>query len=184
MSKKTVLIIDCVYDFIDGSLACTHAEEAVRYIINYINAHVEDEVIYIREVHPVNHCSFVEQGGMWPPHAVEGTKGAQLHEALYTQIDKVENRPHKDNVFIKGLNPEVEEYSGELAVSENGKQLKEALQKELVVMGIATEYCVFNTVNDLRNEGYQIKVLEEGLGYVTLEGHKETIDQMKQMRMM
>lgn len=182
MSKKTILVIDCVYDFIDGSLACIHAEEAVKYIVAYINAHPENQVAYVREVHPANHCSFVEQGGVWPPHAVEGTRGALLHEDFYTKIEKTDNRPNDTNVFVKGQNPEVEQYSGYESISRQGKKLRDVLEKEIIVMGIATEYCVFNTVNDLVEERYKIQVEEEGLGYVTLVGHEETLARLKKRR--
>lgn len=172
---QTILVIDCVYDFIDGSLACKHAEEAVQNIIQYINEHPEEKVLYVREVHPKNHCSFMAQGGIWPEHAVEGTRGAELHEDFFSKIENVSNRPNEDNVFIKGQRPDVEQYSGFESVNEKEITLREALSQKLVVGGIATEYCVFNTVKDLTEAGFQVEVLKNGLGYVELTGHNQTI---------
>lgn len=177
--KKTILVIDCVYDFIDGSLACQHAEEAVQNIIKYINAHSEDEVIYVREIHPANHCSFEKQGGIWPAHAVEGTRGAELHQDFFSKIEEVSKRPNEDNTFIKGQNPEVEEYSGYQGKNVKGESLGDRLTKEVVVTGIATEYCVLNTLNDLIANGFEVTLLEQGLGYVEEAGHKKTIEDLK-----
>lgn len=178
MNRKTILVIDCVYDFIDGSLACLNAEEAVQYIIRYINNHPTDQVIYIREVHPSNHCSFKDQGGIWPSHAVEGTRGSQLHQDFFSKIEVSTNRPNESNTFIKGQNPQLEQYSGYEGITKQGQTLSQALTQDITVMGIATEYCVLNTLNDLANQGLSIKVLEQGLGYVTLEGHKQTIKEL------
>ncbi|MEG0352716.1 MAG: isochorismatase family protein [Cellulosilyticaceae bacterium] len=177
--KKTILVIDCVYDFINGSLACQHSEEAVQNIIKYINAHQEDQVIYVREVHPANHCSFSEQGGMWPAHAVEGTRGCELHADFLCKIEDTQQRPNDKNVFIKGKNPEVEEYSGYEGKNSYGECLVKNLSKEIVIAGIATEYCVLNTLNDLVANGFRITLLEEGLGCVEEEGHKKTIQDLK-----
>lgn len=177
--KKTILVIDCVYDFIDGSLACQHSEEAVQNIIKYINAHQEDEVLYVREVHPANHCSFGEQGGIWPSHAVIGTRGAELHQDFFSKIEDSKKRPNDNNVFIKGQKPDVEEYSGYEGKNVKGESLEVYLNKEIIVTGIATEYCVLNTLNELVSNGFDITLLEEGLGYVEEEGHKQTIQELR-----
>ena len=74
----------------------------------------------------------------------------------------------------------VEEYSGYLAKNTNGCLLKDRIGKETVVCGIATEYCVKQTVLDLLDGGFQVSVLEKGLAYIDEEGHKKTLEELKQ----
>ena len=180
---RTHIIIDCVNDFITGSLACLHAEKAVQNIINYINEHPNDKVIYIAETHPGNHCSFNEHGGIWPAHAVRGTDGAELHENFYTHVRKITNTPIDHfNVFRKGLDPEQEEYSAINAKNDYWGPLLDNLSKdeEIVVSGIATEYCVKETVKDLLKEGFNVSIIEDNLGYVNYADHKSTLAQWKE----
>ena len=181
-AAPTHLVVDMLYDFIDGSLACRNAEEAVKEVIKYINAHPEQEVIYIADCHPADHSSFAEFGGIWPSHCVAGTHGGEIHNAFYTDVVNVANRPDPDrNVFRKGCKQDEEQYSGFEAVNSNGVVLKNYANKDVVVSGIATEYCVKNTVEEFLNSGRNIELLLEGLAYVDFEGHKKTIEELEKV---
>ncbi len=181
-AAPTHLVVDMLYDFIDGSLACGNAEEAVKEVVKYINAHPEQEVIYITDCHPANHSSFVDFGGIWPSHCVEGTRGGAIHEAFYTDIVNVVNRPDPErNIFRKGCKQDEEQYSGFEAVNTNGVALKDYANKDVVVSGIATEYCVKNTVEEFLNSGHNVELLLEGLGYVDYKGHKKTIKELEKV---
>ena len=63
-----------------------------------------DFVVATRDWHPPDHASFVDQGGPWPPHCVQGTHGAELHPSL--------PRDRIDAVVDAGYEPELEGYSG------------------------------------------------------------------------
>ena len=181
-AAPTHLVVDMLYDFIDGSLACGNAEEAVKEVVKYINAHPEQEVIYITDCHPADHSSFAEFGGIWPSHCVEGTRGGAIHEAFYTDIVNIANRPDPArNIFRKGCKQDEEQYSGFEAVNSNGVALKDYANKDVVVSGIATEYCVKNTVEEFLNSGRNVELLLEGLGYVDFEGHKKTIEELEKV---
>ncbi|MCQ2307166.1 MAG: isochorismatase family protein [Bacteroidales bacterium] len=169
-----------LYDFIDGSLACGNAENAVHQVIDFINAHPDQRVIYIADSHPENHSSFMENGGIWPVHCVEGTRGDSIHEAFYTDIINPANRPNPEtNIFRKGFKTEEEQYSGFESVGPDGKQLKEVVGKNLIISGIATEYCVKNTAEEFLNDGHNIEIFAPGLGYVDYKGHVKTVDDLK-----
>lgn len=69
----SLVIVDCQYDFIDGSLACSGSHEAVAYLIDFINRH-EVEVLYTSDWHSPTNQSFTVNGGIWPIHCVAGEK--------------------------------------------------------------------------------------------------------------
>jgi len=177
------LIVDMLYDFIDGTLACGNAENAVHEVIKYINAHPDQKVYYITDYHPYNHSSFVEYGGIWPPHCVQGTRGGAIHEAFYTDIENPANRPDPErNVFRKGAKVDEEQYSGFESVGPDGRQLHEVVTtKNIVISGIATEFCVKNTLTEFLNDGRNIELLVQGLGYVDKKGHIETMKELRKL---
>ena len=183
-SRPVHIVIDVLNDFVSGNMACLHAKEAVSKIIERMNTHPSEEVLYICDAHPVNHCSFVEQGGCWPPHCVKHTFGQQIDLAFYTCVNQPAQRPRiSENIFEKGSHPDCEEYSGFKAMGLNGKTLGQVLFRgqPVLISGIATEFCVLETVKDLVQDGFQVEVLQEGLAYVTLDGHKHALVQMKEM---
>ena len=176
------LVVDMLYDFIDGTLACGNAENAVHEVVKYINAHPEEKVIYITDYHPANHSSFAEYGGIWPVHCVQGTRGGAIHEAFYTDVINPANRPDPErNIFRKGEQVDKEQYSGFASVGPDGRMLSECVGKDLVISGIATEYCVKNTLMEFLNAGHNIELLVPGLGYVDKKGHDETMKELEKI---
>ena len=176
------LVVDMLYDFIDGTLACGNAENAVHEVVKYINAHPDMKVIYITDYHPANHSSFADFGGIWPVHCVQGTHGGAIHEAFYTDVINPANRPDPArNIFRKGEKVDEEQYSGFESVGPDGRQLHECVGNNLVISGIATEYCVKNTLMEFLNSGRNIELLVPGLGYVTKDGHIATMKELKKL---
>ncbi len=176
------LVVDMLYDFIDGTLACGNAENAVHEVVKYINAHPEERVIYITDYHPANHSSFAEYGGIWPVHCVQGTRGGAIHEAFYTDVINPANRPDPErNIFRKGEQVDKEQYSGFESVGPDGRLLSQCVGKDLVISGIATEYCVKNTLMEFLNAGHNIELLVPGLGYVDKKGHDETMKELEKL---
>jgi len=84
-------------------------------------------------------------------------------------------------IFRKGTSPKKEEYSGFNALRSDGKPLTDILTKQVIVSGIATEYCVLETVKDLVEAEYDVQVLMEGLGYVNQKDHRAAIENMKSL---
>ena len=185
--EKAIVVVDEIYDFITGgSLACGHSEECVAATKALLerNSHSERHsrpdreplpVLFICDHHPANHCSFVEQGGPWPPHCVAGTRGGEIHEDLLPFVEE-------DLTFYKGCDPAQEQYSGFEGRNSAGQSLGEVLQllgtEVVYVVGIATEYCVRNTAEDLLKAGFKVTVLEDCLGWVDEEGHKNTLPEL------
>ncbi len=180
-NTRTHIVVDMLNDFISGTMACLNAENALLHSINYINTQVADKVVYVCDTHPTNHCSFSSQGGLWPAHCVVNTPGHEIHLSYYTRINDPNKRPHLTRIFRKGTSPVKVEYSGCQAVRSDGTPLNEILTKRVIVSGIATEYCILETVKDLVQAGYQVQVLLEGLGYVNGKDHRAAVEEMKSL---
>lgn len=174
------VVVDMLYDFIDGSLACGNAEKAVGNCIDYINAHPEQSVLYVLDRHPSNHCSFKENGGEWPAHCVAGTRGGQLHDR-FNFLEKESNRPCEENMFFKGTNPNREQYSGFESHNRSGIELYNQLAKSVVVSGIASEYCVRETCLDILKAGHKVYLIEKAIAFVDEEGHKRAVRELAKM---
>jgi NAD+ synthetase len=176
----TFLLVDFVGSFLDGPLKCERGWEALERTIRHINLHPEGNVLYARDCHPAGHCSFEENGGIWPAHAVSGTKGVEFPDALYNEIVKTSNTPLADyNVFQKGMRREHEQYSAYEADNGVFGCLGRQLTSNVLVAGMATEYCVLQTVKTLLENGHHVHVLRDCLGYVSAHGHEKALRQME-----
>ena len=179
MNVKDILVVDCQYDFIDGTLACAHAEEAVKNIIAFINANPSARVFYSADNHSPKHCSYIPNGGTWPVHCQAGTHGAELHASFSTDIINPEQRPNASNVYFKGENNDIEEYSAFSAWNEaSKKELSEVVGQDVLICGIATEFCVKETVLAFAAAWRNIEVSASLLGWVDEEGHKKTLEEL------
>ena len=188
IKDSALVVVDMLYDFIDGSLACMHSEEAVAGTLKFIDGitagQESDEacildtypILFIRDHHPADHSSFKEYGGTWPPHCVQGTHGGEIHKDLMPYVKE-------ELTFDKGCNPAIEQYSGFEGVNAAGQSLGEILElldiKDVYVCGIATEYCVRNTCEDLLKAGFNVHLLTDCIGYVDHAGHLKALDEMQ-----
>lgn len=189
MKNNALVVVDMLYDFIDGSLACQNAENAVKETLKYIDTQTKGQggeeheildtfpILFIRDHHPADHSSFVEFGGTWPSHCVAGTRGGEIHEDLLPYACE-------ELTFDKGCDKAVEQYSGYEGVNDAGQSLGEILElldtTDVYVCGIATEYCVRNTCEDLLKAGFKVHLLKDCLAYVELEGHLKSLKEMAQ----
>ena len=187
--NSAIVVVDMLYDFIDGSLACQNAENAVEEALRLICSKTAGQegngdteildtfpVLFIRDHHPADHCSFTENGGIWPVHCVAGQRGGEIHEKL---------RPYasEELTFDKGCDRNCEQYSGFEGRNSAGQSLSEVLElldvAEVIVCGIATEYCVRNTCEDLLKAGFKVILKVDALAYVDAEGHRQALAQMQ-----
>ncbi|MCI6315430.1 MAG: isochorismatase family protein [Candidatus Cryptobacteroides sp.] len=184
---SATVVVDMLYDFIDGSLACIGGEEAVEETRKFLEKNLEGEgdaaveildtkpVLFIRDHHPADHSSFKDFGGIWPAHCVAGTRGGEIHEKLLPFVNE-------DLTFDKGCDRAVEQYSGFDGRNPAGQPLGEVLSlmdiKTVYVCGIATEYCVRSTCEDLLKAGFKVQLLKDCLAYVNEEGHRKALEEM------
>lgn len=181
--KRALVMVDLQNDFCaGGALAVPDGDSTIdvaNALMNYCKAR-GDAVLATQDWHPANHGSFASvqktesftQGKLdglrqtwWPDHCIQNSEGAQLHPLLNTQAI--------DAVFQKGENPLVDSYSG---FFDNGHRQKTQLDdwlfrheiKQLIVVGLATDYCVKYTVLDALSLGYEVTVITDGCRGVNL----------------
>lgn len=187
MHNSALVVVDMLYDFIDGSLACLNAENAVKATLAAIDSKTNGQggedheildtfpILFIRDHHPADHSSFKDQGGIWPSHCVAGTRGSEIHQSLAPYASE-------ELTFDKGCDRNTEQYSGFEAVNNAGQPLAEVLElldtTDVYVCGIATEYCVRNTCEDLQKAGFKVHLLKDCIAYVDLQGHQKALAEM------
>jgi len=181
MSRKpALLVVDLQNDFCPGgSLGVPDGDRIVPRVNRTIELFARRglPILATRDWHPAVTKHFKEFGGAWPPHCVQGTKGARFHPGL---------RLPKDVVLLsKGMDPEQDSYSGFQAVSPQGRDLESVIRDlgvdELYVCGLATDYCVRATALDAVRRGLRVRVLKDAIKGVDLKpGDSETaVEEMR-----
>lgn len=175
----SMIIVDCQNDFISGTLACKNAEEAVEQIIEFLNEQNDLDVFYSLDWHSPYNKSYKDNGGIWPVHCLQDTEGAKLEESFYSDVERSEFRPQPANLYYKGQDDEDDGYSAFEAVNEEDKILKDQIRQHVIVCGIATEFCVKETVLQLLEAEHSVSILTNGLGYVNEESHEEVLKELE-----
>ena len=163
MFERALIVVDVQNDFCPaGSLAVGGADRIIPRLNRVITAfeRMRIPIFFTRDWHPRNHHSFKEQGGVWPAHCVKGTKGARFHPGL-----KV---PRRARVISKATEPAVDAYSG-FQGTELARDLQQLGVRELFVGGLATDYCVKNTVLDGLAAGFRVFLLSDCVEGVNLK---------------
>lgn len=166
---QALLVIDVQNDFCPhGSLAVVGGDE----IVAGINAAMPrfDAVVMTQDWHPADHSSFASSHDaapmdiiempygpqvLWPDHCVQGTSGADFHRNLDV------NRA--DMIVRKGYNPAIDSYS---AFFENDRKTPTGLQgylkargiTQLILVGLATDFCVSYSAVDAAQLGFDVTV--------------------------
>ena len=159
---SALLIVDVQNDFLPGGRLAVPAGDTVIAPLNRAIGHFRTRglpVVATRDWHPPDHCSFSEQGGPWPPHCVQNTPGAAFADALQLPDDAL--------IVSKADRRERDAYSGFQDTGLAGR-LRELGARTLVVGGLATDYCVLNTVRDALKEGFRVWVLEDAIRAVDI----------------
>lgn len=176
---KALIAIDCQHDFVDGSLACREAEVACERLVELANRLPEIPVYYSADDHSPQHMSFKENGGTWPPHCVQGTKGAKIVPVFSKEISEESQQPGEENLFYKGRDDATEEYSAFAAKREDGAVFHEVLPQEVWIGGIASEFCVRETCLALKDKGFNVHLLKDCVGYVDQEAHERNLKELE-----
>jgi len=158
-----LLIVDVQNDFLPGgNLAVSRGDEVAPVLNRYLGIFAMQNlpVYATRDWHPQRHCSFREQGGPWPPHCVAKTSGAAFAAALQL--------PPAAVIISKATKPEQDAYSG-LQGTDLHRRLHAAGIRRLFTGGLATDYCVLNTVRDALQLGYEVLLLADAIRAVDVE---------------
>jgi len=160
--KQALIVVDVQNDFCPGgALAVAHGDEVVPPLNKLIGEFLQrgDPVFKTRDWHPSKTKHFADFGGTWPVHCVQGTKGAEFHPDL-TDDARIQ-------IVSKGLGDE-NSYSG-FDGTDLAAQLRKLGVDEVLVGGLATDYCVKNTALDALKEGFAVKALTNAMRPVELQ---------------
>lgn len=188
-----LIVIDVQNDFCSGgALAVPGGDEIVQGINTLIPEF--DAVVLTQDWHPAGHSSFASSHGekapfdlidmpygpqvLWPDHCVQGTDGAQFHDSL--------NTDRADLIIRKGFRPAIDSYS---AFFENDHTTPTGLEgylrtrgiTHLVMVGLATDFCVNFSAVDAAKLGFEVTVRQDLCRAIDLDGSLAgALDGMKQ----
>jgi nicotinamidase/pyrazinamidase len=182
MAISALVVTDVQNDFCGGGALPVPDAEAILPVVNELIAAFQ-QVIFTQDWHPPRHVSFASSHPgrrvfdritlpsgeqiLWPDHCVADTPGAALHPGLHVP-------PHA-TVLRKGVHQTIDSYSaffendGTTAVGLDAL-LREAGVREIVLVGLATDFCVFRTALDARRLGYDVTVVESGCRGIDVDG--------------
>jgi nicotinamidase/pyrazinamidase len=177
---RALLVVDLQNDFMPGGSLAVADGDAVVPVANALMP-AFTLVVATQDWHPTDHGSFavnhpgtqpgdvVDLGGvdqvLWPAHCVQGTKGAEFHSDVRV-VDL-------DEIVHKGTDAGIDSYSAFYDNARKKETRLDALLKsrdvdEIVVMGLATDYCVLSTCLDGLELGYAVTVVRDGCRAVDL----------------
>ena len=155
LPNRMLIIVDPQIDFTTGSLATAKGPAAMDYLAKALNEGAWKNyswIIVTQDAHPENHCSFVKQGGVFPPHCVQGTEGMNVYPALQEALNSTMSSIPDIHFMQKGDLADKEEFS----IFQNARSgeklstvIKEIGFEGIDICGIATDYCVYETAKDL-----------------------------------
>jgi nicotinamidase/pyrazinamidase len=165
-----LLVVDVQNDFADpnGSLYVNGGEEVVPLINGEIDRAraAGAPVFYTQDWHPESTPHFKKDGGIWPVHCVMDTWGAALHPEL-AAVGPVIRKGSNGEDGYSGFTMRHPD-SGETIPTGLADLLGKAGVTQLVIAGLATDYCVKSTVLDAREKGYPITIIQNGIRAVNL----------------
>jgi nicotinamidase/pyrazinamidase len=169
--RIALLVVDVQNDFADpaGSLYVGGGEDVVPFVNEEIAAAAGAgaTVAYSQDWHPPSTPHFEKDGGIWPVHCVRDTWGAALHPALDVRGEIVRKGAGGEDGY--SAFSERDPTSGETTATPLGDVLRDRGVRQVIVCGLATDYCVVETVFDARRLGYAAVVLQDGIRAVDLQ---------------
>ena len=181
-ANHALIVIDVQNDFCPGGALAVVQGDAIIPQINALMGQFQT-VVLTQDWHPVDHSSFAANHAgaapfstvqmpygaqtLWPSHCVQGTKGAEFHPALRSDLAQL--------VIRKGFRTGIDSYS---ALFENDKTTPTGLDgylrargiSALTLVGLATDYCVAFSALDAAAQGFDVTVLQDACRAIDLDG--------------
>ncbi len=169
--QTALIVVDVQNDFADpgGSLYVRQGEQ----VVPVVNREVElagragATVVYTQDWHPESTPHFQKDGGIWPVHCVQGTWGAEFHPQLHVEGEVVRKGSGGDDGYSGFAERDPE--SGEEQATALESLLRDQGVRRVVVVGLATDYCVKETAIDAAAKGFEVIVLARAVRAVELE---------------
>jgi nicotinamidase/pyrazinamidase len=160
--NQALIVVDVQNDFCPGgTLEVPHGDEVVPPLNNLIDEFLERgaPVYNSRDWHPAITKHFAAYGGTWPVHCVQNTKGAEFHPDL------------RNDSRITVISKDLVDRDCYSAFDETDLATKLRRQgiEEVVIGGLATDYCVKNTVLDALKNGFKVKAFKNAMRAVEVQ---------------
>lgn len=176
-ASDALLVTDIQNDFLPGgALGIGGGDTIIPILLIYIRRfHTRQLPIFLtRDWHPPNHCSFRDQGGRWPAHCIAGTPGSLPPPTFETPASAV--------IVYKAIDPDQEAYSAFQQTALN-RHLRALGICRLFIGGLATDYCVLNTVKDAVALGYDVYLLMDGIRAVNVRPEDGRLAEQEMIRL-
>ena len=208
--RPALLIIDLQNDFISGSLKVPEAQQITGPISSLASNPLWHKVILSQDWHPSKHISFFsnlhlnpldptwrsqhpgnislfdkvtfagsppQEQVLWPDHCVQNGLGAEIHNDLV--------RPAGTKIIYKGTNPDVDSYSAFYdntgrGTGSTGLDILLEDVTEVVVVGLATDYCVGSTTLDALCLGLPTTLLQDVSRPITAQGEEDMFGRVRE----
>ena len=181
-AHHALIVIDVQNDFCPKGALAVAQGDAIIAQINALMGQFQT-VVLTQDWHPADHSSFAASHAgaapfsnvqmpygpqtLWPSHCVQGTKGAEFHPALRSDLAQM--------VLRKGFRAAIDSYS---ALFENDKTTPTGLDgylrargiTGLTLVGLATDYCVAFSALDAVAQGFDVTVLQDACRAIDLDG--------------
>ena len=170
-----LIIVDIQNDFCDGGAVPVDGTLTLVSSLTTLSRRVQTaggRVIATQDWHREEHLSFVENGGRWPPHCVQGMEGANLHPNLKLPVGSI--------VIRKGANPKIDAQSA-FTESKLEETLRRYSVERLFICGVPTELTVLETALDARSLGFETFVVEDRIAALTRDEEEvaRAVEKMK-----
>ncbi len=181
-AATALIVVDVQNDFCPGGALPVAKGDEVVPVINALGKRFSS-IVMTQDWHPAGHASFASshpgkkpfdmvpmpygQQVLWPDHCIQGSKGAELRADLVL--------PTAQTIIRKGYRPEIDSYSGFLEADRKtptglGGYLRERGVKRVVLVGLATDFCVNWTAQDAAKAGLETLVVEDACRAIDLNG--------------
>ncbi|QRV72667.1 isochorismatase domain-containing protein 2 [Ceratobasidium sp. AG-Ba] len=202
-NKTALMLVDIQYDFLppNGSLAVTNGTDILPAVYDLLDHKHFDAYFASQDWHPKDHVSFASahpgeqpytaiqvplihskgttEQMLWPDHCVQGSHGAAVEDGVRTRLEKLEKSGKVVEYIRKGASVEVDSYSAfadnqYLGFTQLARLVHTHGITRLVVVGLATDYCVRATAIDSRKFGIATEVVRKGMRAV-FPGNEEAV---------
>ncbi|MCK6563753.1 MAG: isochorismatase family protein [Dehalococcoidia bacterium] len=181
--KTALIVVDMQNDFADpgGALSVAGGEEIVPLVNDQVTlARAAGALVfYTQDWHPPDTPHFAKDGGAWPVHCVRGTRGAAFHPGLKVEGETIRKGAGGEDGYsgFTVRDPD----SGRESETGLSAMLHDAGIERVVVVGLATDYCVMATALDAVRKGFSTVVIQQAVRPVDLKpgDGQRALDEMR-----